>query len=89
MAESRLDGSFQRSQVTLYHEPDAWAINSVVFMPQAVSDAAYLRPRKPGTEFLRLSSEFARCFADSFQAALDSVVSLGVSNEGADVHARV
>lgn len=77
MIESRLDGSFQRSQVTLNHEPDAQAINPVVFMPQTVSDAAYLRPRNLRTEFLRLWPEFARRFADSFQTALDGVVRLG------------
>ena len=63
MAESRLDGSFQRSHVTLNHEPDARSTNPIVFVPQAVSDAAYLRPRNPRTEFLGLWPEFARCFS--------------------------
>src|ERR1017187_8975682 len=42
----------------------------------------------PGHKFLRLWSEFARRFADSLQTALDSVVRLGVPNEGIDVHTR-
>src|ERR1700733_14556231 len=88
MGESRPYGSLQRRQVTLNHEPDARAINSVVFMPQAVSDASYPRPRKTGTEALRLWPQLAGRFTDSFQTALDCVVRLGILNEGTAVHAR-
>src|ERR1022692_1776756 len=88
MAESRLDGSLQRSQVTLNHKPDARAINSSYSCPKRFPTPRICGHGIPGHKFLRLWSEFARRFADSFQTALDSVVRLGVPNEGIDVHTR-
>src|ERR1017187_7073130 len=88
MAESRLDGSFNgaRSRSTMSQMRGPLILSYSCrkrFPTPRICDHGI-----PGDKFLRLWPEFARRFADSFQTALDSVVRLGVPNEGIDVHTR-
>ena len=81
LRNSLLARGAQRRQVVRDRRPDLAAVDLVVFVPQAIANAADVPPRLIRRQLLRQCAEFLGRLADAQQAVLSRIKRLGVGQE--------
>lgn len=79
--QRRFNSGFQRCQIVLNRQPHANEIDSVIFVPQEISNGTQLRPRNSGAQLLSNTTEFFRSLTDPFQTALRRIARLRIFRE--------